>query len=57
MSDNACSSRFFGSPSPMRSAASAFWRSMISTASAGVRMPHIFENVFMLNGRLYSSSF
>ena len=29
---------------------------MMARASSGVRMPHIFENVFMLNGMLYSSS-
>ena len=47
-SDNACSSRFFGSVT----AASARWRSISALASAGVTTPHILEKVFMLNGML-----
>ena len=48
-SDSACSSRLAGSPS---TAAWALCSSMMARACAGVVMPHIFEKVFMLKGRL-----
>ena len=44
----ACSSRFLGSPT-----IPALCLAIISLASSGVEIPHIFEKVFILKGILY----